>query len=316
MIKNFFEQLAGYYRQENDLSNIVVALCNSNPEFKEKFIKFFFPNILISNIESILREVPDQKNFGSRVDIFINMLTENKPYIIEVKIGDRNHHFGQYEEAYEIDKERFGYITNYDCIEGKELGYDVKTWEGFYEYLNDNESDDDMIKAFALYLKNVCGIIKYERPMNITGLDAIPCFVDTVRKIISKERSWVKTSFYHEYPYNSSVHEGFIINFPDTEDGGYAIFGLWFREKPIISIAINARSWLSDRIMEDKKNVVEKTNISKQPYQWHYWDKKDVWFELSDEKMQNFIDASSYEDQQEILEEFFEEVLKCIKKYF
>lgn len=316
MVKNFFEQLACYYNMENDLSNIVVALCNSNNEFKKKFIRFFFPNIDINNIVSILREVPDKNNLGSRVDIYITMNDEKLPYIIEVKIDDHNHHFGQYEEAYKIDKERFGYITNYDCIEGKKLGYDVKTWENFYDYLKNNNSTDELINAFTLYLKNVCGIIKYYKSMNITGLDSIPCFVNTVKKIISKDRDWVKTTFYKEYAYSSSIHESFLINFQDKSNDGFALFGLWFHEKPIISICINSRSWLSERIMEDKKNAIENARISKLPYNEFFWDKNDMWFEMNDDKMQNFIDASSYDKQKLILEEFFEEVIRSIKKYF
>lgn len=316
MVKKFFEQLSGYYNNENDLSNIVVALCNTNYEFKEKFISFFFPNIDIRNIESILREVPDKNNFGSRVDIYITLNDDKKPYIIEVKISDKNHHFGQYEEAYQIDKDRFGYITNYNCVEGKELGYDVRTWEDFYDYLNQNKSEDELINAFALYLKNVCGIIKYTKPMNISGLDSIPCFVNTVKKIISKERNWVKTSFYREYAYKDGIHEGFNINYPNKRDSGFALYGLWFYEKPVISICINSRPWLSERIINDKENTILNTNISKKPYKEHFWEKDDVWFEMSDEKMHDFIKTDSYEKQQIILEEFFEEVVRSIKKYF
>lgn len=316
MIERFFEQLAGYYRLENDLSNIVVALCNSNQEFKTIFARYFFPDIDIAKIDSILREVPDTKGLGSRVDIYISMADEAKPYIIEVKIGDRSHHFGQYEVAYGVGKERFGYITNYKCCEGRELGYDVKTWEDFYDHLADNESSDELIRAFMIYLKNVCGITKYDKPMNIIGLESIPCFVDTVNKIISKERAWVKTTHYREYAYRSSIHEGFNIGFPGKPEGGFALFGLWFMEKPVISIGINARPWLSERIMNDKENAIENTSISKPPYQDRFWNKDDVWFELSEEKLQNFIDASTYEEQFHILEKFFDEVMRGFQKYF
>lgn len=317
MIKQFFEQLACYYNKENDLSNIVVALCNTNHEFKEKFLCFFFPNININDIDGLIhREIPDKNNLSSRVDIHIPMRAEKMPYIIEVKINDKNHHFGQYEEAYQIGKDRFGYITNYDCTEGKESGYDVKTWEEFYDYLNENKSEDELINAFTLYLKNVCGITKYYKPMNFTGLESIPCFVDTVTKIIKKERGWVKTEFYRECAYGSSVHEGFHIYFPGKDNSGFALYGLWFHEKPIITICINSRSWLSEKIMNDRENAIENTQFSNKPYQERFWNKDDVWFELSDEKMQEFIDANSYDEQQAILENFFEEMIGCIQKYF
>ena len=317
MIEIFFEQLAEYYRQENDLSNIVVALCNSNRQFRNRFIRFFFPEIEVDKITSILREVPDAKNLGSRVDIYISITDEPNPYIVEVKIGDRSHHFGQYEVAYEIGKDRFGYITNYECIEGKELGYDVKTWEEFHEHLLESEISDDMIKGFTTYLKNVCGIIKYRKPMNIKGLEAIPCFVNTVKKIIRKNRNWVKTSFYRQYSYESSIHEGFTIHFSEDDyDQGFALFGLWFQEKPIISIIINSRQWLSERILNDKEKVIEDAKYAVLTGQAFALDKYDVWFELNDEKLQQFIEASSYEEQNEILERFFEEVLRSIQKYF
>ena len=317
MLKTFFEQLAGYYRAENDLSNIVVALCNAHQEFKEKFVKFFFPHLNVNHIESILREVPDKNHLGSRVDIYITTTKDTKPYIIEVKIGDRSHHFGQYEEAYEIGKDRFGYITNYECIEGKEQGYEVKTWEGFYDELN--ESEDEIIKAFAVYLKNVCGIIKYDKPMNITGLDAIPCFADTIRRIISKERNWVETPFYKEYARRDSIHVGFTINFPKSATDGFARYGLWFfQEKPLITICLTDNLRLSEQIMNDRENVIENTWIAKQPYQEDekIWEANEVWFELSDEKLQDFINAPSYEEQQRIVEAFFDEVIRSIQKYF
>lgn len=316
MIKTFFEQLSQYYSLENDLSNIVVALCNSSREFRERFVRFFFPDLDVDSIEAILREVPDPNNLGSRVDIYISLSGDTKPYIIEVKKGDRSHHFGQYEEAYGIGKERFGYITNCACSEGKKAGYDVRTWEEFYDYLVGLDSADELLTGFASYLKNVCGIIKFYQPMNLTGLSSIPCFVETVKKIIAKDRDWISTSFYREYSYSSSIHEGFLINVPQCADSGFAVFGLWFREKPVITICINARPWLSERIISDRTNVLETTRISNLPYRDGFWDKNDVWFELSDEMLQAFTDAASYDEQRTILEKFFEEVMGSIRKYF
>ena len=67
-ITSFISELASYYWHENDLSNITVALCNSNVTFKTLFVQFFFPDIEVSEIDEIRREVPDEGNHGSRVD--------------------------------------------------------------------------------------------------------------------------------------------------------------------------------------------------------------------------------------------------------
>ena len=116
-ITHFIEELSSYYYHENDLSNITVALCNSNKLFCSLFVHFFFPDLEIDNIDDIQREVPDENAMGSRVDILIRLRDEDQPYIIEVKIGDKNHHFGQYEEAYNIPSCRLGYIVNYNLTE-------------------------------------------------------------------------------------------------------------------------------------------------------------------------------------------------------
>ena len=77
-ITSFISELASYYWHENDLSNITVALCNSNVTFKTLFVKFFFPDIEVSEIDEIRREVPDEGNHGSRVDIFISTRSEGQ----------------------------------------------------------------------------------------------------------------------------------------------------------------------------------------------------------------------------------------------
>lgn len=176
-IKLFFEELARYYKHENDLSNITVALCNSSGIFKEKFLHFFFKDIEIKDVKEITREVCDPNGMGSRVNIHISMKAGDL-YIIEVKINDRHHHFGQYETAYGIKKTQFGYITNYYCQEGIELGYNVKRWEELYFYLTDNLDDksDAFLKSYLPYLKKVCNFKIFKEPMKFKALQSIPQF--------------------------------------------------------------------------------------------------------------------------------------------
>lgn len=157
----FFQELSKYYDKENDLSNVTCALCNSSMIFREKFIHFFFPELNIESISSIKREVCDTNNMHSRVDLYIEMSDDTIPYLIEVKIYDKNHHFGQYEKAYCIPKERLGYITNYYCKEGIEQGYDVKTWSDWFNCLTKtlptlHIEDKRMCIGYLEYLKNVC----------------------------------------------------------------------------------------------------------------------------------------------------------------
>lgn len=163
IVNQFFENIADYYWHENDLSNITVALCNASKYFREKFLHFFFPELEIEEVLEINREIWDSNGKNSRVDIHITMKSEEK-YIIEVKINDRNHHFGQYEESFGVSIKRFGYITNYYCSEGILLGYDVKTWSQFYDALSHSDNLDSLSKSYLSYLK------KFVASLNTTTL--------------------------------------------------------------------------------------------------------------------------------------------------
>ena len=177
----FFEKLAHYYWHENDLSNVTVALCNSSKCFKEKFLHFFFEGIDISNVTDITREVCDPNGAGSRVDIHISTKT-GELYIIEVKIYDLNHH-PEYSINYEVDREHFGYITNYNCI--KDFAAIFRTWGDFYDNLTKQYDElDDLSKAFMSYLKIVCNITRYTNPMNFSNINSICQFLDIVNQLI------------------------------------------------------------------------------------------------------------------------------------
>ena len=56
-ITSFISELASYYWHENDLSNVTVALCNSNVTFKTLFVKFFFPDIEVRFLMKEIMEV-------------------------------------------------------------------------------------------------------------------------------------------------------------------------------------------------------------------------------------------------------------------
>lgn len=164
MTMEFFNQLSLYYNSENDLSNVTCALCNSSMWFKERFVHFFFPQLMVDDILSIEREVCDDRDMHSRVDLMIRVKDDPMPWLIEIKIYDQNHHFGQYETAYDVGRERLGYITNYFCKEGIDLGYDVKTWDEWSKVLKDSLSECGsneetvLCEGYIEYVNKVCGL--------------------------------------------------------------------------------------------------------------------------------------------------------------
>ncbi len=318
MIAQFISALSTYYKVENDLSNITCILCEVNEDFKSKFLKFFFPNIDISKVLFIEREVPDCSNKGCRVDIYITIEQDPIPYIIEVKISDKHHHFGQYDTAYNVSRDRFGYITNYNCLEGKRMGYDVKTWGELYKYLRNFNDNDKLILGYLDYLKTTCNILIYNEPMEITGLSAIPCFIDSATKIIEEERDWLNTTTSRMYIDRRGVNKSFFFKFSRQRErrDGYGLIGLWFQDDPCITICINSRDWLSNRIMDKEDTIMDGAIYCDSPYYEYYWRRDDVFINMKEDIINKFINSNSYEEQLSLLNSFFEEAMERISTCF
>jgi hypothetical protein len=314
-VTDFIEGLSSYYTKENDLSNLTCLICNSSENFKSKFLQFFFPDINVKNVDSIQREVTDCNGYGCRVDIYVTLQDDDSPYIIEVKIYDAQHHFGTYEAAYNIDKIRFGYITNYVCAEGLERGYNVKTWEELYKYLTSFDDNDELTLGYLAYLKNTCNITIYDKPMNILGLKTIPCFIDTAKKLISTQRDWVETSQRRVYIDRNGLNVSFTFKFIGQKErrDGFGLLGIWFNN-PSITFGVDDREWLSNRIMERSQEFDGQTFDC--PYYDYKWDDNDIWFDMDKKYFDKFNTAGNYEQQYKILNNFFEEVLKSISKCF
>ena len=307
----FFGGLASYFRKENDLSDVTVALCNADDEFKKIFLKCFFPQIKLDEIKSILREVPDDSVKDSRVDILINTKDEDIRYLVEVKIYDQNHHFGQYEAAYGVPKEQFGYITNYRC---KKEGYIIKTWEEFYNNCCKN-SNNPLIKAYGEYLKKVCGIDRYSYPMVIESSDSEQCFGDTVQKIIVNYTDDVLgTRYDKKYPNKCAF--GFDFG-KQSNLRGYAIYYANFCEKPEIALVLHARYFLENSVLNEAESLVSNAEFFSKPYKRNLVAPSNVWIPLKEEKLKELSsDKVDYQTQKSILEGFFNEVLSKLSKYF
>ena len=104
---------------------------------------------------------------------------------MEVKIWNRNQHFGQYEEAFGIPSERLGYIVNYALhVEG----YTVHTWEVFYKYLADKAPADerDVWAGYRAYVKTTCWIFDRTTPIRPHDEDFEDAFTQLIARAISR----------------------------------------------------------------------------------------------------------------------------------
>ena len=206
-------------------------------------------------------------------------------------------------------------ITNYYCKEGIEQGYDVKTWSQFYDVLDKSSDSEPLIRSYLLYLKTVCGITKYTKPMDLKSLNTIPQFFGTMDEIVAKESESLHISPLDEkrgaWDYS---YKGFRIDGKNNAEWlatGY--FLVCYSSNHPISVGIPGceKIPVTDIEKAAKKGIFTYSNP---PYidrdWWGY-----LWYDLSDFALAQMQDAVSVEDQENILTNYLREVMASIRKY-
>lgn len=334
IFKDFLLSLAHRMSDENDLSDMIYAACHASLLFKHVFVTFFFSEIEDTEQIYIEREVTKG---NSRVDFIFEY--DGKNYIIENKIYDKNHHFGQYESVYKVTPDRFGYIVNYHHIEyeGKtkadylKLGYKIKTWEEFYKHLISIEDQDKIFAPIAVYIKSVCSIILTKDKMNFTALNTLPTFLRMLNPIFgnaSNERyssDYYKNNEKQETYWGGNIiseHDNCIVgryfevkfnNVRGKYDTTWGWMGVWFNDperNPTICIGIREDKNWSGKAYELLK---KKINANKsETYRGWYIENGCVWRDLPDDKYNKLEECESLEEQKELLSDFFKKSINII----
>ena len=289
-------------------------MCQASPTFLRLWINFFFDKLDADLVEDIQREVPAGEGKSSRVDFYIKVKGDNIPYLIEVKIGDQNHHFGQYDEDYGIPPERLGYITNYPH---KEKGYDVKQWRSFHKYLIGKDistaQEKELISGYAEYLKNVCNIIMLNELIDIeimTGLYGLT--------VVFQELADVETEQYDSKLYNNSDGIGVRWIYYRVR---YRDFSQWPDQYPFVGILYSypsvricggfdkRKTWAKEAVQFMSSNTKLFDQIELKYCSRPYLD-GDWFFDLSDYALEAFNAAKTIDEQKDVLRGFIREILE------
>ncbi|MFT4071654.1 MAG: hypothetical protein QM654_07020 [Dysgonamonadaceae bacterium] len=302
IIKTFFSNLHWRFNKENDLSDLTWAMCQTSETFKQLFLQFFFPNTKFDKINSFLRErVQDD----SRADFVID--NDGELYVVECKIGDRNHHFEQYLEAYNIEAGRLGYIVNYNH---SYKDFEIKTWRQFYKFIEDNlaENEDEktLYQGYLAYLQNICGIIKITKKMKLSGAYSLYCFNQILKSVINRNTENFTLSYYNTDFKESYYGYKFKVSAPNKDDIWLSV-GLWFNfEKPVITIGVwKLEGWgkpFSDELEKGKRHIEKYAGQ-------HYWENNSFYFEGTEKFYKEFEDAINVEIQKDVLCKFVDEVV-------
>lgn len=322
MVSSFFNALSTKMWKENDLSDITWSMCQASPYFFNYFIHFFFPELDIKTIVEFERERPDEQNCGSRVDFLIKVQNDEVPYLIEVKINDRNQHFGQYDEAYGVTPDRLGYITNYPLAQE---GYDrIRQWSELYNNLDADitslpvSSEKSLMEGYLTYVKNVCGIIKLTKPMNIKGLYSMFELFSVLNNLTTREEKDFSLTKYGlsgtETGCNFQIwfHLNYKHPFWESKKEG-GLIGLWYNvEQPIISMGFQNRSEWGESIYQIINDKVIRPHImlESEYYGQPYTSDDMIYIDMKPEVVDEFDKCEDVHLQERILYNFMDEVLR------
>lgn len=310
--KDLISRLSIRFRNENDLSDLIWSLCEVSTAFQGLFVSFFFKE-LSDNKEYI--ELKREYCCGSSRADFYFAVKQNE-YLIEVKLYDTNYHFDQY--IIDFPNAKRGWIANYRMPQ--HASFEVKTWDNFHSYLEANlasisdKDNHEIISGFCEYLKSVCSIVKFQK-MNLNGLQSLFFFNKMLPKIIEQERPGITIKLYGSAKshFEDSSGKFFSIQPKDQADIYYPWFGIYYDSaKTCICIGFSV-GWCR-KIFEGIRST---NDLSAGTYHiGKYFDDNNYWFEMKPDVFDRFNNLDSPEDQEQILQAFFEEVIDSVRKYF
>lgn len=326
MIKDFLEHLSYRRRNENDLSDVTWAMCNASPKFKEFFLNFFFSDIKVNEDTRIEREVSED---NSRADFVI--YNGDDKYLIENKVYDGNHHFGEYDSTFGVTPARFGYIANYTITQPKSgVSYQIRRWDDLYNKLGkidlDNEDEKELIEGYRLYLKSVCHIVTFTKPMNIEGIYSLYELIETFGVLCERKTDHFELKEYNRNRYYDNSHSdhtatgvNFHVKFAGCRLEAYGWIGIFFNEEePTIYMGFyDYKGWGKPICDLLKKNNY---SVSDNPSLFELCDHSDdddaCWFTYIDgyDKYEDHFNQLPIEEQKAQLQLFMDSVLEYIYK--
>jgi len=313
-IPTFFRALADRFRKENDLSDITWALCEASPTFKGIWIRFFFGDELNpDDIDWIQREATSDDK-GSRVDFLIKKKGGYEFYLIEVKIGDKNQHFGQYDSAYGLIPERIGYITNYPLKQ--EGNYRVRQWSAFcYELGKVDDvpaTERDLFFGYREYLQRVCGIVMLTEKIDIEKMSALYRLTLLFEELTACQTDHYTSSFYKSLDRREVrwlYYSVKYVAFPEWSSQ-YPFVGIRYQDdEPCILGGFDKRAgWAREACDFLKKHKTFYSQVALQYCSLPYPKGGEWYFDLSADSMTALRNAATLKEQKAILKGFIEEV--------
>ena len=254
LLNNLFSKFSIRLKNENNLSDITWAFIKIIPEFKYDMLNYFDFNVSKADEIEVYREYGKNK---FRADFAFIWTDQNKKFILENKIYDRNYHIKIYSKIFqEINKNvKFGLLINHDFdsknIDSNEVNkWKIKKWEGFIKYIEEKNKQKkyngkvQLIDAYIKYVKEVCSMKPIKKiKLDLSELSSLYYLNNLIETIINNASN-------DQYEYKKERDacgpswSGFLyyLEQKDNKDNKVRIwFGIDFTEPGTINIGIHKR---------------------------------------------------------------------------
>ena len=296
-LSDFFLALAERKHNENDLSDMTYALCNTDESFRRFFLQFCFDEEI--DTFDLTREYQKE---SARPDFFFHDL-KSQERLIEIKIYDQNQHFKQYEKLFPSAK--YAFIANY--THEKVEGWKIKTWKDFIIALEQSAlCKKKLINGYLHYLKTLTNAKEFSK-VNLNDCKSLPDFLENLKTLFKQDFG------FDVYNALKSCNEYYYGQFFRKGDF-YLWSGLYLPEGNIYIGFKDSDGWISKNLRNriktliDSKSQKELYGVSKDS-DGNYGD---FWFRM--EKSDIFFDENATGDtQKKALKDFISEVFIAIE---
>ena len=313
-ITTLIAALAERFHSENDLSDITYILIQLDKEFKKIFFETIFGKDL--NVEDMLYIQRELSGNDSRPDFIIE--TTKAKYLIEVKKGDKKHHFKQYKEAFPNYKR--AYITNYELEqtdkEEYKNDYQFFTWKDIFDSIHkENEGKhNDIVCGYLRYLKTICNFVEIKN-IRFDNLSNLAQFNEFIVKLVNDKYDKLTLQPYDtKFNYSSNCSGTyFSIKKTDGKKCIYPWFGVTYNEEHTsIEIAMEFDKGWCDLLNDEKNNITAQLRQNTIECKCNG---SGIYAYLSKEKYKEFQDSEEINDQKTILENFLITVINVLESY-
>jgi hypothetical protein len=267
------------------------------------FLKYCFEEE-ISGCDSFEREYPQG---DSRPDFYITT-NKGKEYLLEVKIGGRNHHFQQYNKTFPNAIKSC--IANYGIPEEK--GWKIKNWKDFSKLIDNKAAEcpgdeKKILLGYSSYLDSVICNVEVKQ-MNFENIGSLASFYACLSEI-GQNTSLVSLSEYKSLSAVKSDRYGKYFYYNNRKNEPvYFWIGLYIEDNPSIYFLIDHYtkiSWCPKDEAEIIKNLKSGTYYLKTVI-----DGDGLWVKLKDEYYKKLCGDTDVHEQKKVLWNFLDEILK------